>query len=681
MASIPAYHRGKDVQKRTMQMELSGPSEDAKRIARLFKGKGMNSKRALELQQPSPSNYTARQIPLPLNSTRSTAKRQPSSRNLENSFDRVIRVLSQPAEVKNLGASSLLSSEGVLPGSVFNSVSPPVQYTRSQGPGPPSYTKRFGSYGLSKSPVLHSSHLLPSYLARNSTNSTFQQQRSRMTNASGDTAAPSIPSGPTDSSNSTAATSPLLLSSLANLKWRESELKVDPPHKKVEIFYDMKGDMFTAITTSSRYYGSHLWVEQADKLTRRFKALWVQQWYRHTEKWQVTPAFLTKAVRNGTVKNPPGSGSDKGSPERLVQSSVAAKPPSAFDRKPMLPSLSNLLTPQAIFAAAPPWPSPTAPQGTAGSDQPSASSKTAASRETENLEAAYSSGFGGISSLRPLGPLLLDATAAQLKNQHPRVIAIGDVHGCIDELQALLRQVGYSPGDQLVFLGDMVAKGPDSQAVVQMARELSGIAVRGNHEFEVLRWHRVLQKGGDPPPMASEHYRLARTLPAQDLEWLHLAPWYFSSEHLGALFVHAGFVHEKSLTRQNPRLMMNMRSILPDGTVTSRHFSSWPWARCWKGPQLVLFGHDAERGLQIHEHALGIDTGCVYGGRLTACILPERKLVSVTAKREYTTFRKRARSLPQDQILLAGKINKENQSLFAESALENDPESADEGEN
>ena len=92
---------------------------------------------------------------------------------------------------------------------------------------------------------------------------------------------------------------------------------------------------------------------------------------------------------------------------------------------------------------------------------------------------------------------------------------------------------------------------------------------------------------------------------------------------------------------QNPRLKMNMRSVLPNGTVTSKFFHNWPWARLWTGPELVLFGHDADRGLQEYDNALGIDTGCVYGGRLTACILPERRLVSVAAKKEYFKFRRK----------------------------------------
>jgi Calcineurin-like phosphoesterase len=86
-----------------------------------------------------------------------------------------------------------------------------------------------------------------------------------------------------------------------------------------------------------------------------------------------------------------------------------------------------------------------------------------------------------------LGPVLLEAVMERFKHRHPRVIVIGDVHGCLEELQELIRQADYRPGDLLLFLGDLVAKGPDSVGVVRMARELGGITVRGNHEFEVCK--------------------------------------------------------------------------------------------------------------------------------------------------------------------------------------------------
>jgi len=238
-----------------------------------------------------------------------------------------------------------------------------------------------------------------------------------------------------------------------------------------------------------------------------------------------------------------------------------------------------------------------------------------------------------------LGRSLLNASIKRALQREPRVIAIGDVHGCIDELQALLRKCDYQPGDLVIFLGDLVSKGPDSTSVVKMAREIGAIGVRGNHDFEVIRWHQAIKSGAESSN--SEHFQIAASLDKADIKWLYSLPWYISSDELNALFVHAGFVSGIRLGKQNPRLMTNMRSILPDGTVTSKFFNNWPWARLWDGPKMVLFGHDADRGLQQYEHAIGLDTGCVYGGRLTACILPEKRLVSVPAKRQYVPYRRK----------------------------------------
>jgi predicted phosphodiesterase len=107
-----------------------------------------------------------------------------------------------------------------------------------------------------------------------------------------------------------------------------------------------------------------------------------------------------------------------------------------------------------------------------------------------------------------LGPRILDAVAERAKMREPRVIAIGDVHGCIDELQELLRRCDYRPGDLVLFLGDLVCKGPDSLAVVQLAREIGAIGVRGNHDFEVVRWHQAILAGVDQPVFGSEHFHI-----------------------------------------------------------------------------------------------------------------------------------------------------------------------------
>jgi len=256
-------------------------------------------------------------------------------------------------------------------------------------------------------------------------------------------------------------------------------------------------------------------------------------------------------------------------------------------------------------------------------------------------------GGGGDGGRGIRSPLLLDGASMRSGDNHPRLIVVGDVHGCVDELSALLRLAAFTPGDQLLLLGDVVAKGPDSLGAVALARSLRGRTVRGNHDHATVRFRAALDAAAAsssahpsaPPPtrwrVSPEHAAIARSLPAADADWLQSAPWYMVAPGVGHLFVHGGFLPDLPLPAQSPRTMMTLRSVYPDGRTSARHVWGRDWARLWPGPQRVVFGHDAFRGLQMHEHATGIDTGCVYGGRLTALVLPENRLISVPAKRAY----------------------------------------------
>jgi Calcineurin-like phosphoesterase len=219
-----------------------------------------------------------------------------------------------------------------------------------------------------------------------------------------------------------------------------------------------------------------------------------------------------------------------------------------------------------------------------------------------------------------------------------RTIIVGDVHGCLDELRDVLRACAHRRGERLVLVGDLVAKGPDSHGVLQLAREEEALAVLGNHDAHALR-ARVLVADGGEGELKAERRQVVDTLTAADWAYLEALPLFvrLGPEGSGAppaAVVHAGAVPGIPLERQDREHLLTLRSIRADGTP-SRRVEGTPWAALWRGPERLVFGHDAVRGLQQHPFATGLDTGCVYGGRLTALILPERRLVSVPARRSY----------------------------------------------
>jgi hypothetical protein len=181
-----------------------------------------------------------------------------------------------------------------------------------------------------------------------------------------------------------------------------------------------------------------------------------------------------------------------------------------------------------------------------------------------------------------------------------------------------------------------VAKGPDSAGVVRLARSVGGEATLGNHDAHLLRYRRA-RKDGDPTGDVSEGIRkIAKQLDDDDWAWLESLRYTIALPEHAALVVHAGLVPGVPIDRQKQDDMLTMRSIRGDGTATKRIDEGEPWASLWSGPPHVYFGHDAVRGLQRYPHATGLDTACVYGGRLSACLLPEREIVSVRARRVYS---------------------------------------------
>jgi hypothetical protein len=225
-----------------------------------------------------------------------------------------------------------------------------------------------------------------------------------------------------------------------------------------------------------------------------------------------------------------------------------------------------------------------------------------------------------------------------------RTIVVGDVHGCREELEDVLRAAGWRAGDRVALVGDLCAKGPDTQGVLALCRERGFLAVLGNHDAHVLRIRDEQQgkrggEDGDGHKAKPEHQQVVDTLTPLDWRWLEALPLVLAlgPEQPGdadTVVVHAGVVPGVPLSRQDRECLLTLRSIRDDGEPTKK-LKGTPWAALWKGPERIVFGHDAVRGLQQHPFATGLDTGCVYGGKLTALILPERRLVSVPARRAY----------------------------------------------
>jgi hypothetical protein len=216
----------------------------------------------------------------------------------------------------------------------------------------------------------------------------------------------------------------------------------------------------------------------------------------------------------------------------------------------------------------------------------------------------------------------------------PRTLVIGDVHGCLDELRALVAKAGVTADDDVVFVGDLVAKGPDSVGVVEWARERGAAAVLGNHDDHVLR-----ARAGNVH--AKEHHqKVAAALSAADADWLAARPLWLRVAAGGKphIVIHGGMVAGIPVEKQDREHLIAMRSITDDGGPSKR-IEGTPWAALWTGPEHAVFGHDAIRGLQQHPLATGLDTGCVYGRELTALWLPTHQLVSVAAHRAYASMK------------------------------------------
>jgi serine/threonine protein phosphatase 1 len=214
-----------------------------------------------------------------------------------------------------------------------------------------------------------------------------------------------------------------------------------------------------------------------------------------------------------------------------------------------------------------------------------------------------------------------------------RLIAIGDIHGCHLEFAELLERVAPTTDDQLILVGDLVNRGPDSGKVIDLAKQHGALALLGNHELRLLNY----RKTKNPDYLRETDGDTFNQLRPDDWTYLEAMPLTHYVEELNTVFVHGGFLPTEPWQKQPASVVTRIQVIDSEGKPRKRADApdAPAWADLWSGPPFVVYGHTPRPEIYKLKWSVGIDTACVMGGHLTAYILPEKRFVQVKARKRY----------------------------------------------
>ncbi|MDR4533394.1 polynucleotide kinase-phosphatase [Glutamicibacter sp. PS] len=233
---------------------------------------------------------------------------------------------------------------------------------------------------------------------------------------------------------------------------------------------------------------------------------------------------------------------------------------------------------------------------------------------------------------------------------------IGDVHGCLDELQRLLQKLGYTlrfdsrgravdashdEARRAIFVGDLVDRGPDSAGVLRlvmgMVRAGHALAVPGNHEDKLVRALRGRK--------VTLNHGLGETLEqlAAEGEQFQREVERFCDSLVSHMVLDDGrlvVAHAGLLEEYQGRASQRVRAFALYGQVTGEVDEyglpiRYPWANDYRGQAAVLYGHTPVTEVEWVNNTACLDTGCVFGGTLSAMRYPEREIVQVAAAEQY----------------------------------------------
>ena len=209
-----------------------------------------------------------------------------------------------------------------------------------------------------------------------------------------------------------------------------------------------------------------------------------------------------------------------------------------------------------------------------------------------------------------------------------KTLIIGDIHGCYFELQALLDKAGLGAGDEVIGIGDIVDRGPETPQVVEFFQNTpKAIAIMGNHERKHVRAARHEVKLSISQQISQVQFGPAYP---KALAWMSDLPLYIELEH--AIVVHGYFEPGIPLEKQNPSVVCGTMG----GDHILRQRYDRPWYELYDADKPVIVGHYNYTGTDqpfiYRDKVYGLDTDCVTGKALTGILLPSFQFVSVPSR-------------------------------------------------
>ena len=218
-------------------------------------------------------------------------------------------------------------------------------------------------------------------------------------------------------------------------------------------------------------------------------------------------------------------------------------------------------------------------------------------------------------------------------------VIYGDIHGCLEELEEIRKLIPKNSFE--ISVGDILDKGPYPVETLRYAKKNKIFTIMGNHEYKHIRkyWGRNVK-------LDEDQQKVYPKLKKEDFEFIESMPFFLKLNHLTIL--HAGITNWIRLN--NPPLnLMTLLLFLRDVDENNKFLplnhnnpNARYWADVYDGHEgFVVYGHNPFKEVKKNKFSIGIDTGCVYGNKLTALIIKDTlkpfnyEIIQVKAKKQY----------------------------------------------